>query len=85
MPRIFHNGKVLSDFKENTNIINSSFASQCTSISNSSVYPNIGFCKNARLKSFSINEKDILVVSKSLDPNKFHGWDDISTKMIKMC
>ena len=42
-------------------------------------------CINAPLNSFSITEKDILVIIKSLDPNKSHGWDNISIKMIKMC
>ena len=35
--------------------------------------------------SFSVTEKDILAIIKSLDPNKSHGWDNISIKMIKMC
>ena len=40
---------------------------------------------NARLNSFSITEKYILATIKSVDPNKSHGWDNISIKMIKMC
>ena len=35
--------------------------------------------------SFSVTEKDILAIIKSLDPNKSHGLDNISIKMIKMC
>ena len=45
----------------------------------------INFHTNARLNSFSITEKDILAIINSLDPNKSHGWDNISIKMIKMC
>ena len=47
--------------------------------------PDISFHTNARLNSFCITEKDILAIIKSLDPNKSHGWDNISIKMIKMC
>ena len=85
IPPIFHNGKVISDFKEKANLFNSFFASQCTPVSNSSVLPDISFHTNARLNSFSITEKDILAIIKSLDPNKSHGWDNISIKMMKMC
>ena len=52
---------------------------------NSSVLPDISFYTNSCLNSFSITEKDILAIIKSLDPNKSHGWDNISIKMIKMC
>ena len=82
---IFHNGKNISDFKEKANLFNSTFASQCTPVSNSSVLPDIRFQTNAHLNSFSITEKDILAIIKSLDPTKPHGWDNISIKMIKMC
>ena len=82
---IFHNGKVISDFKEKTNLFNSFFVSQCTLVSNSSVLSDINFHTNARPNSLSITEKDILAIIKSLDPNKSHGWDNISIEMIKMC
>ena len=85
IPPIFHNGNVISDFKEKANLFNSFFASQCTPVSNFSVLPDISFHKNSRLNLFSITEKDILPVIKSLDPNKSHGWDKISIKVIKMC
>ena len=85
IPPLFHNGKVISDFKEIINLFNSYFSSQCIPVSNSSVLPDISFHENARLKSFSITEKDILAIIKSLDPNKSHGWDNILIKMIKLC
>ena len=47
--------------------------------------PDISFHTNARLNSFSITEKYILAIIKTLDPNKPLGWDNISIKMIKMC
>ena len=77
IPPLFHNGKIILDFKEIINLFNSYFSSQCTPVSNSSVLPDISFHKNARLKSFSITEKEILAIMKSLDPNKSHGWDNI--------
>ena len=49
IPPIFHNGKVISDFKEKVNLFNSFFASQFTPVSNSSVLPDISFHTNAHL------------------------------------
>ena len=62
-----------------------SMASQCRTLSNTSVLPEINFHSKTRLNSLSITEKDILVIITLLDPNKSHGWDNISIKMIKMC
>ena len=75
IPPPFHNGKVLSDFKEKANLLNSFFASHYTPVSNSNVSnsSNISFYRNARLNSFSTTEKDILAIIKSLDSNKPHG------------
>ena len=36
--------------------------------------PDINFHVNPRLNPFSITTKDSLVLIKSLDPNKSHGW-----------
>ena len=47
--------------------------------------PDISFHTDTHPKSFSITGKDILAIIKPLDPNKFHGWDNISVKVIKMC
>ena len=37
------------------------------------------------IKSFHVTENDILAIIKALDPNKTHGCDNISIKMIKIC
>ena len=84
IPPIFHNSKVISDFKQKTNPFNLFFASQCTPVSNYGVLPDISFHISTSLNSFSVTEKDILAIIKSLDPHKSHRWD-ISMKMTKMC
>ena len=37
------------------------------------------------LDSVDIKEEDIYLIIKNLIPNKAHGWDDISIRMIKLC
>ena len=40
---------------------------------------------SSRINSFHVNENDILAIIKTLDPNKAHGCNNISIKMIKTC
>ena len=35
------------------------------------------------MNDFTISEEKILNVIRSLNPNKAHGWDEISVRMIK--
>ena len=37
------------------------------------------------MNSFHVTENDILEIIKTLDPNKAHGCDNISIKVIKIC
>ena len=37
------------------------------------------------IESFHVTENDILAIIKTLDPNKAHGCNNISIKMIKIC
>ena len=41
--------------------------------------------KNARTTSFHVTEEEILLLTKTLDSSKAHGWDNISIRMIKIC
>ena len=40
---------------------------------------------SSRINSFHVDENDILAIIKTLDPNKAHGCNNISIKMIKAC
>ena len=37
------------------------------------------------LAEFHLSDEKILKIIRSLNPNKAHGWDKISVRMIKMC
>ena len=47
--------------------------------------PYINVHTNTHLNLLIITEKDVPAITKSLDPKKSHGWDNISIKMIKIC
>ena len=68
-------GKLISDFCKKTNIFNYFFASICTPMYNTSCLPSFSFKTGCRIKSFHVNENDILAIIKTLDSNKAHGCD----------
>ena len=85
IPPLLVDGKLVSDFCKKANIFNNFFASICTPIDNTSRLPPFSYRTGSRIKSFHVTENDILAIIKTLDPNKAHGYDNISIKMIKIC
>ena len=59
--------------------------SQCTPLQNSSSLPTFYLITDETLSTFYISHDDIFAIIKNLNPNKSHGWDDISIRMIKLC
>ena len=84
LPRLV-DGKLVSDFCKKANIFNNFFASICTLIDNTRCLPSFSYRTGSRIKSFQVTENEILAIIKALDPNKAHGFDNISIKMIKIC
>ena len=69
-----------------TSLVNDYFSKQCTVIHNNSSIPaNISFKTEERLPTFEIFSDDIGKIIESLDPNKAHGQDEISIRMINIC
>ena len=54
-------------------------------VKNASTLLNLEYKTDEQLNYFEINENDILLVIKSLNVSKAHGWDKISIRMIKLC
>ena len=74
----------MSDFSKKGNIFDNFFSSISTPINYPS-YLIFFFSYRTDSKSFHVTENDILAIIKTLDPNKAHGCDNISIKMIKIC
>ena len=61
-------------------------AKQCSIIDNGSEIPSFLHPKTDKsLSNITFTEKDIEKVIQSLDPNKAHGHDMISIRMLKIC
>ena len=68
------------------NLFNDYFSQQCTTVDNdSSIPPNITFATEQKLSTLEFCTDDIVKIIKSLGPNKAHGHDEISIRMLKLC
>ena len=83
---IYHNDKYISDIKKKYDIFNSHFAEQCTPLVNNSKLPSVLTVRTeSLLESFCFSADHIRNIIKKLDPNKAHGHDMISIRMLKLC
>ena len=86
VPPLYHKNEFVIDFKKKAELFNSFFADQCSLISNSSELPSkLEYLTQSRLSSVTFSEDDIEKLIQNLDPNKAHGHDQISIRMLKLC
>ena len=84
IPPLLENGLFVTDFAEKAQIFNDYFILQCTTIDTGSEIPQDTPITTALISDFVISEEKILNIIRSLNPNKAHGWDEISLRMIKL-
>ena len=84
IPPLLENGLFVTDFAEKAQIFNDYFIRQCTTIDTGCVIPHDLPIPVALTSEFSISDEKILDIIRSLNPNKAHGWDEISVRMIKL-
>ena len=83
IPPLFSNGQFVTEVVSKANIFNTFFAEQCTNIvSNSSIPCTPSFMSNNRLSHLDFNIDSILKIIRKLNPEKAHGHDGISIRMI---
>ena len=85
IPPLLENGIFVMDFTEKAQIFNNHFMLQCTTIDTGSEILRNNPVNATLLTEFHLSDEKILKIIRSLNPNKAHGWDEISVRMIKMC
>ena len=85
MPPVFENAIFVLDFASKAQIFNNYFILQCTTLETGCEIPCDLPDKMSKLTEFAISEEKILKIIRNLNPNKAHGWDGISARMIKIC
>ena len=86
IPPLFHENKFVTDFEEKAELFKAFFAKQCSLIdNNSSLLNKLIYLTKKRLTKIRFSEDDIAKIIQNLDPNKAHGHDQISIRMLKIC
>ena len=86
IPPLYHQGDFITNFRRKAELFNSFFASQCSLIKNDSKLPSYLYYKtDNRLSAVNFSIDDITKILQNLDPNKAHGHDKISIRMLQLC
>ena len=74
----------MTDLAEKAQIFNDYFILQCSTIENGSQIPQDVPEVSSTICDSEVSEEKILNVIRSLNPNKAHGWGEISVRMIEL-
>ena len=85
IPPLLENDIFVLDFASKAQIFNDYFILQCTALETGSEIPCELPEKMSKLTELAISDEKILKIIRNLNPNKAHGWDGISARMIKIC
>ena len=86
IPPLLHDNKFITNFKEKAKIFNNFLAKQCSLVNANSDLPSVLSKKTHKLLStIQFTSDDILKLIKNYNPNKAHGHDMISIRIIKIC
>ena len=86
IPPLLDQDKFIIDFKEKTEIFDNFLADQCSiSRSKSKLPATLSKTTRESLTTIKFSNNYILKIISNLDPNKAHGHDVISTRMVKIC
>ena len=86
IPPLFHDNKCVTDFKEKAERFNYFFAKQCSLIKNDSkLPPRLHLLTDKYLSMVKFVNTDILKIIQNLNPNKAHGHEKISIRILKIC
>ena len=84
IPPIIVNGLFETDFQRKANLFNNFFSSQCSIIENGSSLPDFSNYTENYISDIIFCDDDISRIIKNLNPNKGHGFDGISIRMIQL-
>ena len=84
IPPIIDNGIFVTDIKVKCQLFNTYFQSQCTVLNTSSVLPDFVKKTAKSLNEIKFTQNQITDLIRKLQPNKSHGFDGISARILKL-
>ena len=85
IPPLLINDIFVSNFQTKADLFNDFFVEQCSIYDNGSTLPARYIRPDQTLDFIDIDDHKILKAIRNLNPNKAHGCDDISIRMLKIC
>ena len=85
IPPLLENGVFETNFKSKASIFNGFFSNQCNTFDNGSLLPDLNYRTPNRLTDINFSSTDISKIIRDLNPNKSHGHDNLSIRMIQIC
>ena len=86
IPPLFYNNKFVNEFKKKAELLNSFFQKQFSLMNNDSKFlPRLHFLTDKWLSTVKFVNNGISKIIQNLTPNKAHGHDKISIRMMKVC
>ena len=85
IPPINEGDLFITNISDKASLFNNYFAKQCTLINTPSVLPGFKYSTNYRIESINFTPENIVSLIRNLNPNKAHGWDGVSARMLKIC
>ena len=83
---LLHQKRCITKFNCKAELFNDFFGNQCFLIINSNVLPSVPFKRAENvISSINFDSDDIAKIIQKLDPNKAHGHDMISIRVLKLC
>ena len=80
------NDKFITNFFEKANLFIEFFSKKCQPLQNNSTLPKFHTYRTEnRLNDFTFYNEKLMKIIQSLGPNRAHGYDGISIRMLKLC
>ena len=85
IPPLIVNDMLISNCTEKAVLFNDFFVKHCSEIETSSILTLFNEVFEHSICDVATTNEAILNIIRALDPNKVHGWDEISVRMIRIC
>ena len=85
IPPILHNNRLITSFAEKSNLFNKYFVNQSKILINDSALPPFNLFTDKQLIVIDYSLEDLKNTIHALNPNKSHGPDNISVRMLHIC